>query len=51
MSYLSESGDSGLRDGQDRKRKVEYVGVGSPNPLDEETSPPRWNPRRKLCRI
>ena len=39
MSYLSESGGSGLRDGQDRKRKVEYVGVGFPNPLGEENSP------------
>ena len=39
MSYLSESGGSGLRDEQDRKRKVEYVEVGFPNPLGEETSP------------
>ena len=39
MSYLSESGGSRLRDGQDRKRKVEYVGVGFPNPLGEENSP------------
>ena len=39
MSYLSESGGSGLRDGQDRKRKVEYVGVGFPNPWARRTLP------------
>ena len=35
--YLSESGGSRLRDGQDRKWKVEYVEVevGDPNPSCE----------------
>ena len=27
------------------------VGVGFPNPLGKETSPPQWIPRRQLCRI
>ena len=30
---------------------MEFVGVGFPNPLGEETSPPQWIPRRQLCRL
>ena len=31
--------------------RTRSVGVGFPNPLGEETSPPRSIPRRQLCRI
>ena len=30
---------------------VKPVGIGSPNPLDEETKPLRWMPHRKLSRL
>ena len=48
MSYLSESGGSGLRDGQDRKRKVEYVEVGFPNPSCERDTGV-FSPRGATC--
>ena len=31
--------------------RTRSVGVGFPNPLDEETSPPRSIPRHQFCRI
>ena len=45
MSYLSESGGSGLKAGS----QIGRVGVGFPNPSGEVTSPLRWMPCLEFC--